>query len=41
MIPTLKRMNALTYEQSKALTKLVHREPISPKSMNVLNELFK
>jgi hypothetical protein len=33
----LKRLNALTPEQAKILSKLVRNEPVSPKSMIILN----
>ena len=37
----LSRMNALTPSQARILVKLVDKEPVSPKSLSVLNSLFK
>ena len=37
----LKRTNALTPIQGVILAKLVNNETISPKSMNILNSIFK
>jgi len=36
----LRRMNALTPAQSAILVKLVHDEPVSPKSLAILNSIF-
>jgi hypothetical protein len=36
----LKRMNALTYEQARLMAKLANEEPLSPKSLAVLNKFF-
>jgi len=37
---TISRMNALTPTQSIILVKLVNKEPVSPKSLSVLNSIF-
>jgi hypothetical protein len=36
----LRRMNALTYEQARIMTKLARDEPVSPKSLEILNKVF-
>ena len=36
----LKRMNALTYEQARLMVKLANKEPLTPKSLAVLNKYF-
>ncbi len=36
----LRRMNALTYEQARIMTKLANNEPLTPKSLAVLNKFF-
>lgn len=36
----LKRMNALTPAQAIILVKLANNQPVSPKSMTVLNSIF-
>ena len=36
----LKRMNALTPAQAMIFVKLAHNQPVSPKSMKVLNSIF-
>jgi len=38
---SLRRMNALTPEQSKILVKLVRNEPVSPTSMKTLNAVLR
>ena len=38
---TLKRMNALTPVQCDILSKLANNIPVSPKSMDILNSIFK
>jgi hypothetical protein len=37
---TIRRMNALTPKQSIILVKLVNKEPVSPKSLSLLNSIF-
>jgi hypothetical protein len=36
----LKRMNALTYEHARIMAKLANDEPVSPKSLAVLDKYF-
>ena len=38
---TLQRMNALTPAQASILAKMVQNEPVSPKSLKILNAYFK
>ena len=37
----LKRMNALTPIQAAIIARMANNEPISPKSMAILNTIFK
>lgn len=39
-VSTLKRMNALTPAQSKILVRILNNEPVSPKSVDMINSLF-
>jgi hypothetical protein len=36
----LKLMNAMTYEQARLMAKLARGEPVSPKSLEILNKAF-
>ncbi len=37
---TLKRMNALSPAQAAIVAKFVNKQPVSPKSMAIVNNLF-